>query len=295
MGNEHSSAGLRKPSWLLKRLPPDTAVAQVRSLLRQQSLHTVCESARCPNLGECFGRKTATFLIMGDVCTRNCGYCAVAAGRPECLDPEEPRRVARTAANLSLRHVVVTSVTRDDLPDGGASHFAETIRAIRRELPSAEVEVLIPDFRGSEEALAVVIDAEPDILNHNVETVSRLFRSVRPQGDYARSLKLLEMARQRLRKGFTKSGIMVGLGETAEEVFEVMGDLRAVGCDIFTIGQYLRPSRAHLEVKRYYEPEEFDRMRLQGEELGFLVVASGPYVRSSYNAERYKPRKAGHE
>ena len=281
---------LRKPSWLLKRMPPDSTISQVRTLLRQQSLHTVCESARCPNMGECFGRKTATFLIMGDVCTRNCRYCAVAPGRPGDLDPEEPERVATTAANLGLRHVVVTSVTRDDLTDGGAGHFAETIRAIHKRLPRAEVEVLIPDFRGSEESLLAVLDAEPDILNHNVETVPRLFPTVRPQGSYIQSIDLLSRAKRAQRRGYTKSGLMVGLGEEEAEVAGVMRDLRDAGCDIFTVGQYLRPSRGHLEVDRYYHPDEFERMKAQGEEMGFLVVASGPYVRSSYNAEQYKPR-----
>jgi lipoyl synthase len=284
---------LRKPSWLLKKLPHDTTVSQVRSLLRQQSLHTVCESARCPNLGECFGRRTATFLILGDVCTRNCGYCAVSPGHPLPVDPQEPERVAETAANLGLRHVVVTSVTRDDLPDGGAAQFAATIRAIRAHLPRAEIEVLIPDFRRSLEALAIVVEAEPDILNHNVETVPRLFPTVRPQGSYADSLVLLDTAKKNLRRGYTKSGLMVGLGESQEEVSQVMRDLRAAGCDIFTVGQYLRPSKAHLEVQRYYRPEEFEMMRAEGEAAGFLVVASGPYVRSSYNAEHYKPQAAG--
>jgi lipoyl synthase len=286
---------LRKPSWLLKRLPHDTTVSQVRSLLRQQSLHTVCESARCPNLGECFSRRTATFLILGDICTRDCGYCAVAPGRPLPVDSVEPERVAEAAANLGLRHVVVTSVTRDDLPDGGASQFAATIRAIRRRLPGAEIEVLIPDFCGCEEALLAVLDAEPDILNHNVETVPRLFPTVRPQGSYVHSLELLDRAKRGLRKGYTKSGLMVGLGESRHEVSELMRDLRAVGCDIFTVGQYLRPSKAHLEVQRYYHPEEFNLLRVEGEAMGFQVVAAGPYVRSSYNSEHYKPHAASQE
>ncbi len=243
----------------------------------------------CPNLGECFSRRTATFLILGDVCTRHCGYCAIASGNPSPLNPEEPERVAETAANLGLRHVVVTSVTRDDLSDGGAAHFAETIRAIRRRCPSALVEVLIPDFGGSEADLRTVLEAEPDILNHNVETVPHLFASVRPQGDYARSVELLARAKKDLPRGYTKSGLMVGLGETEEEVVRVMRDLREVGCDVFTIGQYLRPSRAHLEVRQYYPPEAFDRMKAEGEAMGFLLVASGPFVRSSYNADQFKP------
>jgi len=281
----------RKPPWLVKRIAPGGSVSEVRSLLRRQSLHTVCESALCPNLGECFSRRTATFMILGDVCTRHCGYCAVASGRPQPLDREEPERVASAAANLSLRHVVVTSVTRDDLPDGGASHFAETIRALRRRCPDAAVEVLIPDFGGSEAALQTVLDAEPDIVNHNVETVPRLFPRVRPQGSYTISLELLARARRGLPGGYTKSGLMVGLGETEEEVVQVMRDLREVGCDIFTVGQYLRPSRDHLEVQEYYPPASFERMKAQGEALGFLMVASGPFVRSSYQADRFMPAR----
>ncbi len=283
---------LRKPPWLVKRLPPDAAISETRALLRQQSLHTVCESAMCPNLGECFSRRTATFLILGNVCARHCGYCAVASGAPEPLDPEEPERVAETAASLGLKHIVVTSVTRDDLSDGGAAHFAETIRAIRRRCPSSVVEVLIPDFGGSDEALQLVLDAEPDILNHNVETVPRLFPTVRPQGSYPRSLQLLASAKRRLPRGYTKSGLMVGLGETEDEVLQVMRDLRRVDCDIFTVGQYLRPSKTHLEVKEYYPPESFERMKAQGEAMGFLFVASGPFVRSSYNADQFRPSRS---
>ncbi len=283
---------LRKPAWLIKRLPPTSAISEVRSLLRQQSLHTVCENAMCPNLGECFARKTATFLILGDVCTRHCGYCAIASGFPAPLDPEEPERVAETAANLGLKHVVVTSVTRDDLDDGGASHFADTIRAIRRRCPTVVIEVLIPDFGGSEADLQTVLDAGPDILNHNVETIPRLFPTVRPQGNYERSIALLARAKQGLPHGYTKSGLMVGIGETQEEVAQVMHDLRDVGCDIFTIGQYLRPSKSHLEVQRYYPPEIFDQMKAEGDAMGFLLVASGPFVRSSYNADQFKPPRS---
>ena len=285
---------LRKPPWLIKRLTPTSAVSEVRGLLRHQSLHTVCENAMCPNLGECFSRRTATFLIMGDVCTRHCGYCAIGSGSPPPLDPGEPERVAEAAAALSLRHVVVTSVTRDDLPDGGAAHFAETIRAIRRRLPTAAVEVLIPDFGGSAEALREVLAAGPDILNHNVETVPRLFPHVRPQGNYGRSLELLAAARSAVSRGYIKSGIMVGLGETEDEVLEVMRDLRAVGCDIFTVGQYLRPSRHHLEVHQYYRPEAFERFRSAGEAMGFLMVASGPFVRSSYHADQFTLARSDH-
>ena len=283
---------LRKPPWLVKKLSLDPTIAEVRTLLRQQSLHTVCENAMCPNLGECFARKTATFLILGNVCTRHCGYCAVTSGSPLPLDGEEPERVAETAASLGLRHVVVTSVTRDDLPDGGAAHFANTIQAIRRRLPSATIEVLIPDFGGSEEALQIVIEAEPDILNHNVETVPRLFPYVRPQGSYRRSIELLALAKRNLTKGYTKSGLMIGLGENEAEVIQVMRDLRDVGCDIFTVGQYLRPSKTHLEVVEYYTLEAFDRMKTEGENLGFLFVASGPFVRSSYHADQFNASRS---
>ena len=283
---------LRKPPWLVKRLPLGGEVSEVRSILRRQKLHTVCESAMCPNLGECFSRRTATFMILGNVCTRHCGYCAVDSGAPPPVDPEEPDRVAEAAAGLGLRHVVVTSVTRDDLPDGGAAHFAETIRAIRRRCPSALVEVLIPDLGGSMPALQQVVDAQPDVLNHNVETVPRLFPTVRPEGDYGRSLELLAWAGSHLARGHTKSGLMVGLGESEEEVVQVMRDLRRVGCDVFTVGQYLRPSRAHLEVMRYYAPADFDRLKTVGESLGFLMVAAGPFVRSSYNADQYVPSRS---
>ncbi len=283
---------LRKPPWLLKRLSPHAGVSEVRRLLRQQSLHTVCENAMCPNLGECFARKTATFLILGDVCTRHCGYCAIASGSPPPLDMGEPERVAEATANLGLRHVVVTSVTRDDLPDGGAGHFAETIRAIRRRCPNTLVEVLIPDFGGSAGSLQLVLDAAPDILNHNVETVPRLFPSVRPQGDYRRSLELLQRAKTGLPDGYTKSGLMVGIGETEDEVRQVMSDLRGIDCDVFTVGQYLRPSKNHLEVQQYYTPEAFRRLQADGERMGFLLVASGPFVRSSYQADQFKPPRS---
>ncbi|HZK65913.1 MAG TPA: lipoyl synthase [Chloroflexota bacterium] len=282
---------LRKPSWLIKKVAPNGAIRDVKTLLRHQSLHTVCENAMCPNLGECFSRKTATFLIMGDVCSRHCGYCAIPSGSPAPLDPDEPERVAETAANLGLRHVVVTSVTRDDLADGGAAHFAETIKALRRHGHGTVVEVLIPDFGASQKSLQTVLDAGPDILNHNVETVPSLFPTVRPQGDYQRSLELLERAKTRLPRGCTKSGLMVGLGETGEEVTRVMEDLRRVGCDIVTIGQYLRPSRNHLEVKHYWPPETFDEWKREGEAMGFLMVASAPFVRSSYNADQFHPQQ----
>lgn len=246
----------------------------------------------CPNLGECFSRKTATFLILGDVCTRHCGYCAITSGSPSPLDAGEPDRLAETTANLGLRHVVVTSVTRDDLPDGGANHFAETIRAIRRRCPGTLVEVLIPDFGGSASSLQLVLDAAPDILNHNVETVPHLFPTVRPQGDYSRSLELLKRAKEGLSGGYTKSGLMVGIGETEDEVRKVMRDLRGVGCDIFTVGQYLRPSKTHLEVQQYYTPDAFKTLQSDGEAMGFLLVASGPFVRSSYHADQFRPPRS---
>ncbi|MBC7218475.1 MAG: lipoyl synthase [Candidatus Caldatribacterium sp.] len=275
------------PSWIKRRFPPQEEWERVQKLLRTLALHTVCESARCPNLGECFRRGTATFLILGDTCTRSCRFCAVGKGIPKPPDPEEPERVAEAARKLNLRHVVVTSVTRDDLPDGGAGHFAETIRAIRRTLPQATVEVLVPDFLGSEEALDTVLAARPDVLNHNVETVPRLYPLVRPQADYRRSLWLLARAKEKAPEMLTKSGLMVGLGETREEVEAVLRDLREVSCDIVTIGQYLRPSVHHLPVSAYIPPEEFEYYREYALRLGFSGVASGPFVRSSYRAEEF--------
>lgn len=278
------------PSWIKRRFPPQEEWEKVQNLLRTLSLHTVCESARCPNLGECFRRGTATFLILGNVCTRNCRFCAVGKGIPQPPDPEEPWRVAEAALALNLKHVVVTSVTRDDLPDGGAGHFAATIVAIRRVLPQATVEVLVPDFRGSEEALDTVLSARPDVLNHNVETVPRLYPSVRPQADYERSLELLWRAKTKVPHLLTKSGLMVGLGETQKEVEDVLQDLRSVFCDIVTIGQYLRPSMHHLPVAAYIPPEVFAYYREYALRLGFSGVASGPFVRSSYRAEEFMTR-----
>ena len=276
----------RLPDWLRVRLPGGPGYVRVQGLLRDASLHTVCEEAHCPNIGECFSSGTATFLILGDVCTRNCGFCAVDHGRATLTDYDEPERLAEVVRKLGLRHAVVTSVTRDDLPDGGASIFARTINRIREQCPGCKVEVLIPDFRGSEEALKLVMDARPDILNHNVETVPRLYPIVRPQADYARSLQLLERARSFAPEGLTKSGIMVGLGETYDEIVGVMRDLRCADCDIITIGQYLRPSSKHLAIERFYTPEEFQELKAEGERLGFRHVESGPLVRSSYKAHR---------
>ena len=282
---------LERPEWLKVRLNTTGEYEDVRRLMRRLSLVTVCEEARCPNIHECWAReRTATFMLMGDVCTRHCGFCAVGKGRPGALDPDEPERVAEAAAELGLSHAVVTSVNRDDLEDGGAAHFAATIRAIRRRNAGCTVEVLIPDFRGDAAALDVVLDAAPEILNHNMETVERLYRRVRPDAGYAQSLELIaRAARRRDRRGLslkTKSGLMVGLGETEEEVGALLSDLRAADCDIATIGQYLQPHARRLPIERYYTPEEFDRLRRRGEALGFLRVESGPLVRSSYHARR---------
>jgi lipoic acid synthetase len=282
---------LDRPEWLKVRLNTTGEYEDVRRMMRRLSLVTVCEEARCPNIHECWAReRTATFMLMGDVCTRHCGFCAVGKGRPGALDPEEPGRVAEAAAELGLSHAVVTSVNRDDLPDGGAAHFAETIRAIRSRNPRTTVEVLIPDFQGDPAALETVLDAAPEILNHNMETVERLYRRVRPDAGYAQSLALLRRAAgRRDRDGLalrTKSGLMVGLGETLDEVVRLLEDLRAAGCDIATIGQYLQPHARRLPIERYYAPEEFDRLRRAGEAMGFLRVESGPLVRSSYHARR---------
>uniref|UniRef100_A0A7V3YK68 Lipoyl synthase n=1 Tax=Candidatus Caldatribacterium californiense TaxID=1454726 RepID=A0A7V3YK68_9BACT len=275
------------PPWIRRRFPPQEEWERVEKLLRSLSLHTVCESARCPNLGECFRRGTATFLILGDTCTRSCRFCAVKKGIPLPPDPEEPQRVAEAARTLNLYHVVVTSVTRDDLPDGGAEHFAKTIRAIRECLPQATVEVLVPDFQGSVEALEVVLAARPDVLNHNVETVPRLYPLVRPQADYARSLELLRRTKAHYPGILVKSGLMVGLGETQKEVEAVLWDLKEAGCDVVTIGQYLRPTAWHLPVAAYVPPEVFEHYREYALRLGFRGVASGPFVRSSYRAEEF--------
>jgi len=282
---------LARPEWLKVRASTTGEYEEVRAMMRRLSLVTVCEEARCPNIHECWAReRTATFMLMGDVCTRHCGFCAVGKGRPGSLDPEEPSRVAEAAAGLSLSHVVVTSVNRDDLPDGGAAHFASTIAAIRRRLPEAKVEVLIPDFCGSRDALETVLAARPDVLNHNMETVPRLYRRVRPDARYPRSLELLARAdalrRETGSAWKTKSGLMVGLGETEEEVLETLRDLKGVSCDIVTIGQYLQPYEKRLPVERYWAPEEFDRLREAGEALGFFRVEAGPLVRSSYHARR---------
>ena len=251
--------------------------------MREKRLHTVCESASCPNIGECWGRKTATFMILGNICTRSCGFCDVMTGHPQAVDWDEPRRVAEAIRTLGLRHVVITSVNRDELPDGGAAIWAETIRQVRSRHPGCTIEVLIPDFKGSAEALYTVLEARPDILAHNTETVPRLYRQVRPQANYAQSLEVLDRAK---RAGFvTKTGLMLGLGEEEEEVRAVMRDLQAVACDILTLGQYLQPSKRHLPVRRFYTPAEFARLKREGEAMGLRHVESGPLVRSSYHAD----------
>jgi lipoic acid synthetase len=272
----------RKPEWLKKPLPHCGSLRRMEGLLRRQGLHTVCESALCPNLGECFARGTATFLIMGEVCTRSCAFCGVDAGRPAELDAAEPEHVAAAVAELGLRHVVVTSVTRDDLSDGGAGHYAETIRAVRAAAPEATVEVLTPDFLGRMECLDVVLAERPEVFNHNVETVPRLYETVRPQAEYARSLAVLRYA-AKAGSGVVKTGWMVGLGEKPEEVRALLEDVAGVGLDVVTIGQYLRPSSRHVQVAEYVRPEVFDRYRVWGEALG-LQVHSGPFVRSSFQA-----------
>ncbi len=282
----------RLPEWARKGNPLDPAAHGVRTLLREQALNTVCEEARCPNLGECFSRGTATFMILGDLCTRRCGYCSVTTARPLPPDPGEPARVAEAAVRLRLRHVVVTAVARDDLRDGGASHFGQTVREVRRALPSARIEVLTPDFRGDRGALATVLDAEPDVFNHNVETVPRLFPQVRAQGGYRLSLDLL-LAAKALRPGqVTKSGLMIGLGETDEEIFEVLADLHRADVDIVTLGQYLRPTREHVPVARYVTPAGFEILARQARALGIPTVYSGVFVRSSFNAEEVAARHA---
>ena len=275
----------RLPDWFRVRAPGGPNYLDLRARFRSAALHTVCEEAHCPNIGDCWERRTATFMILGDTCTWRCHYCAVKTGRPDAVDMEEPRRLAATVQQMGLRYCVITSVTREDLPDGGASVFAECIRQIRGLLPDCRVEVLIPDFKGDDDALATVLDAAPDVLNHNIETVRRVFRTVRPKGGYDRSLRLLRRAGQLAGRIPTKSGMMVGLGETDEEITETMGELLENGCRLLTVGQYLRPSPAHFPLQRYYRPEEFDAIRDLGLRMGFRHVASGPLVRSSYHAD----------
>ncbi|MBN1975862.1 MAG: lipoyl synthase [Anaerolineae bacterium] len=274
----------RRPPWIRVRAPTGEAYRELKRLMRTQALHTVCEEAHCPNIGECWAHRTATFLILGDTCTRNCRFCNIATGRPAPPDPDEPERVAQAVQAMGLKHAVITSVDRDDLPDGGASVFAAVIRQIRRLQPGCTVEVLIPDFRGRVEPLRAVMDERPGILNHNVETAPRLFRSIQPQCRYEWSQAVLRNAKALWPEAVTKSGLMVGLGETVEEVLEVMRDLRDLDVDILTIGQYLQPTKEHVPIARYYTPEEFEMFRLRGEEMGFRWVESAPLVRSSYHA-----------
>jgi len=279
-----------RPEWLKVRLPTGPTYENLRRLMRSKELHTVCEEAHCPNMAECWGAGTATFMILGDTCTRSCGFCAVKTGRPGVVDAEEPRRVGEAVAQMALGHAVVTSVNRDELPDGGAEIFAETIREIRRQSPSTTVEVLIPDFVGRPESLDAVLEARPEILNHNVETVPRLYPRVRPQARYERSLEVLRRTKQSAPDLVCKSGIMVGLGETRDEVVATMRDIASQGTDILTVGQYLRPSPVHLPIERYWTPAEFDELHDAGMTMGFRHVEAGPLVRSSYHAERHVRR-----
>ena len=275
---------IKKPKWLRRHLPTGPEYEQIKTLLRNKQLHTVCQEARCPNQFECFSKRTAAFLILGSKCTRNCRFCNIETGPSGPPDPEEPIRVAEAAATLQLRYVVITSVTRDDLPDGGAGIFAQTIEEIRRRLPNAKVEVLIPDFQGDESALQPVLQASPDILNHNIETVSRLYTVVRPQADYLRSLHVLFEVSQWTPAIASKSGIMLGLGETNDEIERTLQDIYDVNCRILTMGQYLQPSSQHLPVQRFIPPKEFERWRDIALQIGYKGVAAGPFVRSSYHA-----------
>lgn len=274
----------RKPAWLKVKAPGSPTFGEVRKLLADLRLNTVCEEAHCPNIGECWDHRAATFMILGDVCTRNCAYCAVAHGTPQPLDPDEPRRLAVAVAAMRMRHIVVTSVDRDDLPDCGAGQFAAVVRQTRLRSPNTSIELLIPDFKGSETALRIVVEAKPDILNHNLETVPRLYRIARPGGRYDRALELLDRARQMDSTLLTKSGLMVGLGEQWDELLSAIRDLRSVGTHILTLGQYLRPSAGHMPVARYYTPEEFGELKDFAESIGFRHVESAPLVRSSYHA-----------
>jgi lipoic acid synthetase len=274
----------RIPEWLTIKVPRSRDIGRVEGLVRSERLVTVCEEARCPNLGECWTKGTATFMAMGDTCTRSCRFCAVKTGKGQPLDPKEPGRIAHAAAELNLRHVVVTSVNRDELPDGGASHFAAIIEALRAQAPGASVEVLTPDFRGRRNAIEIVCRARPDVFNHNTETVPRLYRTVRPQARYARSLDFLRAIKEIEPSIYSKSGIMLGLGETEDEVKQVLSDWKDSGVDAVTLGQYLKPGKGYLDVVEYLHPDRFEHYREIAEAMGFLYVASGPFVRSSYNA-----------
>jgi lipoic acid synthetase len=281
----------RKPTWLKMKMPGGEEYTRLFRLVSEQNLHTVCQSAKCPNMGECWAAGTATLMILGDVCTRSCGFCHIATGRPPTLDLDEPRRVGHAVAAMQLKHTVITSVNRDELPDGGAAVWADTIRQIRRHAPGVTVEVLIPDFCGDCSALQTVLDQKPDILNHNIETVPRLYKTVRPQAKYPRSLQLLRIAKE---QGFvTKTGMMLGLGEEESEIDSVLDDLVSLGCDILTLGQYLQPTLQHLPVARWVHPDEFASWKIRGESKGLRHVESGPLVRSSYHAEKQVHAHAG--
>ncbi len=281
----------QRPDWLKVRLPSGESYFHLKSLMRGKTLHTVCEEARCPNVAECWGQGTATFMILGDICTRACRFCAVKTGMPNVADLDEPSRVAEAVASMGLRHAVITSVNRDDLKDGGARIFAETIRSVRDQNPDTSIEVLIPDFKGSRESLKTVLDANPEILAHNIETVPTLYKKVRPGANYRQSVELLRRSREMAPETFTKTGIMVGLGETREQIAHVMEELVVdAGVDIFTIGQYLQPTKEHHPVMRFYHPDEFEALAREGKELGFRHVESGPLVRSSYHAATQIPR-----
>jgi lipoic acid synthetase len=281
---EAPSPFARKPSWLKMKMPGGEGYSKLKKLVDDQKLHTVCQSAKCPNMGECWSAGTATLMILGDVCTRSCGFCHIATGRPPTLDLDEPRRVGEAVATMGLKHCVITSVNRDELPDGGAEIWAETIRQVRQQSPGTNIEVLIPDFCGDWNALQKVLDQRPEILNHNIESVPRLYYKVRPQAKYNRSLKLLQIAKQ---QGLvSKTGMMLGLGETEDEIESVLSDLVAIGCEILTLGQYLQPTAKHLPVERWVHPDEFAEWKRRGEEKGLRHVESGPLVRSSYHAEK---------
>ncbi|MBC16428.1 MAG: lipoyl synthase [Desulfovibrio sp.] len=290
--SKNSEKPLRIPPWLRVKLPKDENFSCTSGLIKDLKLNTVCQSAKCPNKWECFSKNVATFLIMGRICSRNCAFCNITPGDILPLDSDEPQRVAEAAHRLELKHVVITSVTRDDLPDGGSAHFAATIRAVRERMPECTIEVLIPDFQGDEDALKTVLDAGPDVLNHNLETVPDLYDEIRPQANYHQSLELLERAKRIAPTIPTKSGIMVGLGETDKQILPVLDDLAAINCDIVTIGQYMQPTRHHPMVKRYVEPEQFDKYAEEGTKRGLKHMFSAPLVRSSYNAEQFVGSKS---
>ena len=280
------SAVMPKPKWIRSRIPSSDTFKSTKEIIKKGNVVTVCEEANCPNLGECWSKKHATFMIMGDTCTRACAFCNVKTGKPEALDQFEPYRVSQTVKNLELDHVVITSVDRDDLGDGGALHFSKTIDLIRQATPSTTIEVLTPDFLRKNGSLEIVLNSRPDVFNHNLETVPRLYLSIRPGARYFNSLKILSDAKDIMPEVFTKSGLMLGLGETKDEIMQVMDDLRSANVDFLTLGQYLQPSKDHLKVERFVHPDEFDMLRVYGEKLGFRHVASGPLVRSSYHADK---------